>query len=273
MSNKLMQVTKSVGISIKKHSPEILTGVGIVGMVGTTVLAVKATPKALMLIEEEKRRINNDILEAAKADGLEEVERVEKLTPVDTVKTVWKCYIPAIATGTLSVLCLVGASSINARRNAALLMACALSDSTLKEYRDKVVETVGEKKEKEVRDNIAKERLEKDPISNKEVVMTDKGDTLCYDVLSGRYFKSSVDIINKAVNEVNRRMINYTYISLNEFYSEIGLSGTKLGNDLGWCIDQGTIEIDFSAQLADDGTPCLVVDYMQTPQYNFDRLL
>jgi hypothetical protein len=160
---------------------------------------------------------------------------------------------------------------MNLRRNASLATAYSLTENAFREYRSKVVETVGEKKDKVVREAIAKDRLEKDPVENKEVIITDRGDTLCYDVLSGRYFRSNVDKLNKAVNEINRRMINHNYISLNEFYYEIGLSNTTLGNVLGWHIDRGTIELEFSAQLAENGEPCLVVDYMDNmPIYDYD---
>ena len=71
--------------SIKKHSPEILTGIGIAGMITTTVMAVRATPKALILIEERKEEIGVNQLEA-----------------VDLIKTTWMCYVPAALTGTLS---------------------------------------------------------------------------------------------------------------------------------------------------------------------------
>ncbi len=269
----LSKVAKSVTTGLKKRSPEILTGIGIVGMVSATVLAVRSTPRALELIEDEKRKRNRELIDEAKELGLDNCERLEKLKPVEVVKTTWKCYIPAAITGAMSIMCLVGASTVNARRNAALAAAYTLTETTLKEYRQKVVDTIGDKKEKVVREAISKDHIDKDPVGDKEIIFTDKGDTLCYDVLSGRYFKSDVDKLNKAVNEINRRMINNTYISLNEFYYEIGLSGTKLGNDLGWRIDQGTLELDFSAQLASDGTPCLVMDYLKTPEYNFDRWL
>lgn len=236
----------------RKHSPEILTGIGIVGMITATVMAVKATPKALILIEEKK------------AEG-----EAEKLTPVDTVKAAWKPYIPAAVTGTLSVVCLIGASSVNAKRNAALATAYTLSKSALKEYQDKVIETIGEKKEQAVREAVAKDRLERTPAVNKEVVITAKGDTLCLDYVSGRYFKSDIDTIKKAVNELNRRMRDEMYISLNDFYYEIGLASIGLGDELGWNIDKGYIDPDFSSQLAEDGTPCLVISYLVEPRYDF----
>lgn len=252
----LSRICKNVKSATVKHSPEILTGVGIAGMVTTTVMAVRATPKALRLLDEEKKRQN-----------------VDKLEPVDIVKTTWKCYIPAAVTGTVSVVCLIGASSVNIRRNAALTAAYTLSESTLRDYQKKVIETIGEKKEQTVRDAVAKDRLEKNPVENKEVIITAKGETLCFDVVSGRYFKSDIDKLKKAENELNRQMRDEMYISLNEFYYEVGLEPVKLGEDLGWNIDDGYIDLHFSSQLATDGTPCLVIDYGYGPRYDFRRLM
>lgn len=250
----LSNIAKNVRTAMKKHSPEILTGVGIAGMISTSVLAVRATPKALILINEKKDE-----------DG------VDKLTPVETVKVAWPCYIPAAITGALSAACLIGASSVNVRRNAALATAYSLSESALKEYQGKVIETIGEKKEQSVRDAIAKDKIDRDPVSCREVIITEKGNTLCYDTISGRYFKSDIDKLKKAENELNRQMRDDMHISLNEFYYEIGLNPTSIGDDLGWSVDHGYIELKFSSQLADDGNPCLVIDYEVAPRYEDNR--
>lgn len=251
---KLSSISKGIRGAITKHSPEILTGIGIAGMITTTIMAVRATPKALILIEERKEEID-----------------VDKLTPIELIKTTWTCYIPAAITGGLSIICLIGASSVNARRNAALATAYTLSESALKEYQEKVIETIGEKKEQTVRDAIAKDRIDKNPVSSREVIITEKGNTLCYDAISGRYFKSDIDKLKKAENELNRRMRDEMYISLNEFYYEIGLNPTSIGDDLGWNIDHGYIELNFSSQLSDEGTPCLVIDYQVAPRYEYNR--
>ena len=264
---------KSLEIGAKKHSPEILTGIGIAGMVTSTVLAVKATPKALILVEEEKRRQNHALLEEAKESGVDICNHVDKLKPLEVVKTTWKCYVPAAVTGTMSVLCLIGASSVSARRNAALATAYTLSETALKDYKEKVIETIGEKKETEVREAIAKDKIEKNPVTNHEVIITSNGDTLCYEAISGRYFKSDIDKIKKAINEANHQLLNDSYISLNEVYDWIGLDHTKIGYDLGWNIEQGMIEVNFDSMLATDGTPCVVLDYDKMPQYNFDKWL
>lgn len=256
MKKELAKSFLSLKTAIKKHSPEILTGIGIAGMITTTVMAVRATPKALILIEERKEEIG-----------------AEKLEAMDMVKTAWACYIPAAITGTLSVACLIGASSVNARRNAALATAYTLSESALKDYQGKVIEMFGEKKNEAVKDAIAKDKVEKNPVVTREVIITEKGNTLCYDAISGRYFKSDIEKIKKAECELNRQMLDDMYVSLNDFYYEIGLDSVKLGDELGWNVDSGYIDLSFSSQLASDGTPCLVIDYSVAPLYDYRNLL
>lgn len=254
--SNISKVLSSVRTSMAKHSPEILTGIGIAGMITTTVMAVRATPKALILIEERKEEIG-----------------AEKLEAMDMVKTTWACYIPAAITGTLSVACLIGASSVNARRNAALATAYTLSESALKDYQGKVIEMFGEKKNEAVKDAVAKDKVEKNPVVTREVIITEKGNTLCYDAISGRYFKSDIEKIKKAECELNRQMLDDMYVSLNDFYYEIGLDSVKLGDELGWNVDSGYIDLSFSSQLASDGTPCLVIDYSVAPRYDYRNLL
>ena len=257
--NSILKAVKGIKFAARKHQPEILTGLGIAGMITTTVMAVKATPKALDLMAEIKAKHEEDTDRKAFAKDV-----LVKVAPV---------YIPAILIGLTSTSCLIGANAVHLRRNAALATAFHLSESALKEYQEKVVETIGEKKEEAVRSAIAKDKIEKDPIGDREVIVVGNGETLCYDTLSGRYFKSDKDRLIRAENELNRQMRNDDYVSLNEFYDAIGLSFTKIGEDLGWHIDKGFIELDFSAQLTPEGTPCLVLDYQVAPFYGYDRYL
>lgn len=251
---KLSTITKNVGVFIKKNSPTILTAIGISGMFASTIFAVEATPKALKLIEEKKKEL-----------------KVEKLAPIDTVKTVWKCYIPSAVTGVLSATCIVGANSVHAKRNAALATAYTISETALREYKDKVVETIGEKKEQMVRDAIAKDKVEKNPVSKSEVIITEKGNTLCFDPWSSRYFKSDPEKLRRAVNDLNYQLINEGSVTLNDFYYDIGLSETKPGELLGWNINRGgQVSFRFSSQIADDETPCLVLEFINPPTYDYN---
>lgn len=252
---KANEIIKAVKIFTKKNSPEILTGFGIAGMITTTVLAVKATPKALRLIEEE------------------EEDKGEPLTAPEKVKACWKCYIPTVISGAGSIACVVGARNVNAKRNAALTAAYQLSQTALSEYKEKVVETIGEKKEKVVRQKVAQSKIDKKPVSNSEVIVTEKGNTLFFEPLTGRYFKSDIESIKRVVNELNRRMVGgEQYTSLSEFYIEIGLDTTRLSDSIGWTVNKSLIEIDFPAMKADDGTPCLSLDFLVLPEYGYSDI-
>lgn len=251
-----MNVSKlitNVKTTLIKHSPEILVGIGIAGMVTTTILAVSETPKAIKCVEEKKIEKN-----------------VEKLTPLETVEAAWKCYIPAAITGVLSTACIVGASSVNLRRNAALATAYTLSETALREYQDKVVETIGEKKEETIRNSVNQGKLDKNPVENNEVFITEKGRTLFYDPISGRYFKSDIETVRKAVNEVNRLMVGEGYICLNELYEALGLDPIRVGDDIGWRVDKSLIDLKLGSQIATDGTPCIVLDYFVAPKYDYN---
>ena len=260
MKLNVSKLCKDAKVMVSKRSPEILTGLGIAGMISTTVLAVQATPKALDLIARaEDEKFDN-------GHGY-------KLTVSEKMKVAWKPYIPAAITGIASISCIIGASSVHAKRNAAIAAAYNLSQTALTEYKEKVVETIGEKKEQAIKDKIAKDKIKKDPVSKSEVIVTGKGNTLCYDAFNSRYFYSDIDQIKRAINELNRIMLNQMYVSLNDFYDELNLKHSGNGDELGWKLDDGFIEVDFSSQLSDDGRPCLVIEYMVAPRYDYSKLM
>lgn len=263
---------KGVRMNVSKRSPEILTGIGIAGMITTTVLAVKATPKALRLIEDKKMEVFNN-LDPEDIPGNNVDYTDISLKTIEVIKVAWKPYIPAVVTGVASVTCLIGASSVNVKRNAALATAYELSKTALSDYKEKVVETIGEKKEQSIRNSIAKDKVEKNPVNNNQVIMTSGGDTLFLDGISRRYFKSDIETIKAAVNEVNRRMVYDNYISLSEFYDEIGLDRTDVSDELGWNLDDGLLEIHYDTTMSSDGRPCIVLSYHIAPKYDFSRLM
>lgn len=248
----ISKITKSVKALARKHTPEILIGLGTAGMITTAVMTGKATIKAVRIIDEKKVNENKTIIEKK-----------------EVVKAVWRCYIPPVITGSISITCIIFASSVNLRRNAALATAFELSEKALNTYKTKVIETVGEKKEKTVEDSVAKQVLNDNPVKNSEVLITEKGDTLCYDYYSGRYFKSDIEAVRRAVNTLNARMIDDGYASLNDFYYEVGLDNIAIGVDLGWNVNKGLIKLDCNAQLASDSQPCMVVNFSVAPTYDY----
>lgn len=260
MNEQLTKFIKTSKRFLGKHSPEILTGIGVAGMITSTVLAVTATPKALQLIEERN------------AIEFEKDEDFIRLGVVETVKTAWKPYVPAALLCVASASCIIGASAVNAKRNAALATAYAISERTLIRYRDKVVETIGERKEKEIRDKVAQDEVNKRNFGS-QVIITSGGNTLFMDSVSGRTFRSSMDKVNKVVNELNRRMNYENYISLDDFYNELGLASTSNSSYLGWNLDAGHISLEISTCLAENDEPCIYLGYTVAPRYEFDKLM
>lgn len=246
---------KSAQKFLTEHTPEILTGIGAAGVVVTAVFSAKATPKALKAVEEKKKELH-----------------VDKLPFKETLKCTWKYYVPAALSGAASIACIIGSNTVHAKRYSALAAAYKLSETAITEYREKVIEKIGEKKEQEVHDAIVKDRIAKNPPINGEIIRTGKGDTLCYDNTGGRYFYSSREEIERIANELNRKMNNGEEISLNEFYGELGLFGTQIGYIIGWRADWQLIQPKFTTQLADDHrTPCLVIDFWFPPKHGFDK--
>lgn len=228
---------KSFGGFLLKNDTYILTILGVAGTVTTAVLAVEATPKAMRLIEE-----------------------AECETAIEKVKVVWKCYIPAAAVGATTIGCIIGLNSAHTRKNAALAGLYSLAQTTFKEYQEKVVETLGENKERKVRDAVDKDRILNNPPAA-DVIFSGTGNVLCYDSITGRYFNSEIEKIRRIINELNRQLISEMFIPLNEFYIDLGLEPTKIGDDLGFNIDNGLLDVKFSSQLTEEGRPCLVLNY------------
>lgn len=251
-NERISNFLNGIAKKIRSYSPEILIGVGISGMISSTIMAVKFTPKAIMLIKEKKIELNRD-----------------ELKPIEKVKVAYKCYVPSVIVSVLSIACIITASNINNRRTAALATAYSLSESALKLYQEKVMETIGEKKEQQIRDEVAKEYIVQNPMTNSEVIITESGNTLCYDPLSGRYFKSDIEKLRKSINELNRQMIMDMFVTLNDYYDLIGLPGIPVGDRLGWNANKALVELSFSTQLA-EGEPCLVVDFQTRPYYDFE---
>lgn len=261
---------------LTKRSPEILTGIGIAGMVTTTVLAVKATPKAIELIEDEKRSQNYELCKEAERLGNPTCSQIGKLKPIEVVKIAWKPYVPAMITGTVSIACLIGASSVNARRNAALATAYQLSATALSEYKEQVVETIGEKREKTIREKVAQKKLDDNPIDTSKIIVTGSGDVLFVEPVSMRTFTSDVQKVREIINDLNERMMvgMEEYISLSEFYDELGLSRTNISDDIGWNLGKdGAIKCEFHACVTDDGKPAFMLDYHIAPRRDFMNLM
>lgn len=244
----LRNTFKLVSRYAQKRSPEILTAIGVAGMAMSVVFAITATPKALQHIEKEK-----------------DEKKTDDLSKTEIVKATWKCYVPAAVTFAASTACIVGASKINFERNAALATAYTLSETAMMEYKKKVIEEVGKEKENDIQTKATSEKIEGSPSVINQMFVSGGSDVRCYDELSNTYFLTTVDKLDKAVNELNRRMRDENYISLNDFYYEVGIEPNGLGDMLGWNIDDGYIKLQYTAHLDKSGNPCLAFTHITRP--------
>lgn len=256
-------ITKSsreFGRALSKNSPTILTALGVAGLLSTVVLAIKATPKAVLIVEmEEKYRLEN---------FQDEDYNTLPIPPLDIVELTWREYVPTVAMGLATIACMVGSNHINLRRNAALASLFSITETALREYQAKVVEQIGEKKEEKIRGEISQDHLDANPMNKSSIIITGKGQYPCFDFFSKRYFLSDIEALKKAENIFNQRLLRSGWLGINEFYEEIGLEGIELGTEMGWIAERSLMELRFyTMQTKDSGEPCLVVDYMVSPNH------
>ena len=251
MNKKLLFKTRAF---FKRNSSTMLTCAGAVGVVATAVLAVKATPRALKLLEEAK---------AEKEDDLTKFEVVKAAAPV---------YIPAVLVGAATITCVFGANVLNKRQQAALMSGYALLDRSYKEYKKKVEDLYGEEVDVHIRKEIAKDKYELTDIT----VNTDDDKILFYDEYSERYFEATMNDVTLAQYRLNQTLFKRGYAYVNEFYETLDLEPIDNGWDFGWSPGgnyehawQEWIDFNHHKVVMDDGLECIIISFYVHPTPNF----
>lgn len=249
---RIASIARGARKLVVDNSPAILTGLAVAGVVSTAILSAKATPRALQEISEA------------------ESEFVEPLTVNQKIFLVGHHYVPAVITGVFTISCMIMAQSINAKRYAAMMSALNLSEIAHKEYQQKVTETLGENKEQKVRDEVAQDRVNNHPVTDRDVIITGSGNVLCYDTYSDRYFESEMQTLRRAENDINFELIHEMYASLNDFYSAVGLPRLPMGDEVGWTNDNRFV-LRITTTLSKDDKPCLTMTFGTTPLRGFHK--
>jgi hypothetical protein len=237
--SKAKQVLQTVEVFTRNNSSKILTGSGVVGLAGTTYFAVRGTVKMM-----------RDVFD-------QEIREHRPLSAKEIAKTYWKYHIPTGLTAAATTLAIVGSNRINSRRTAALTAAYSLTEKAFAEYKEKVVETLGDKKEKKLRDEIAQDRVNGTSLGNTVVIGGDN--VLCYEMHTGRYFQGDIELIRKAQNAINAQLISQMEATVSDFYYLIGLPQTSSSSYSGWSSDR-MLDISFTS-LLNEGRPCLAFEY------------
>lgn len=243
---KVPQVINTVVAPLKRNSTTILTTTSITGVVTTAYLTGKAAVQANHVLTA------HDIYDSSERDRKERIKT--------RVGLVWKLYIPAAASGAVTIGCIVGTSRIGNKRTAAAQAAFVLTERAYSEYRSKVIEEYGERKDQGIRDSIAADRVANNPPPAILVAGTSAGNILCCELHTGRYFVSDMETLRRAQNDLNERLLRHDQCTLDDWYHLIGLPGISTSGDLGWNSDK-LLELEFTTVLTDDGRPCLAFNY------------
>ena len=238
---------------LNRNASAILTCLGGAGVVATSVMAVKATPKALKLLEQA------------------EEEKGEKLTKTEAVLAAGPVYIPAIVTGATTIACIFGANVLNKRKQAALMSAYALVDNSYKEYKRQVAELYGDEAGERINEEIAKDAYEDDDVEIED------GKQLFYDLFSDRYFNATPEAVQQAEYRINRNLTMRDYAYLNEFYEELDIEPIDSGYEFGWSVGlcyemywQPWIDFTHKKVMLDDNLECTIIEMQQPPVVGFE---
>lgn len=211
---------------LKRNSSTILTGVGVIGVIATAVSAAVATPKALRRIHKEGYK--------------------RSLTKWERVKLAAPAYIPTALIGASTITCVLGANILNKRHQAALTSAYALLDTSYKEYKQKVKDIYGEESQNRIMQDLYDDKQEELPIP-------EEGRQIFFDFFSLQFFESSIADIKKAERFVNSCLRRRGYVSLGEFYDELGIECTDTDCALGWSTNLGYDKVEFTVEVVTDG--------------------
>ena len=228
-----------ISLYLKRNSPTILSIVGSIGVVATTISAVKATPKALSLLDDKP----------------------DDLSTAEIIKTTWKCYIPTAVIGLSTIACIFGANTLNKNRQAALTSAYMLLDNTYKEYKSKVGTLLGDDANVHIQKSIVEDKYEETDIS------VDGEKQLFYEYNYGEFFeRTKMEVLNAEYN-FNKMFASRGYATLNDFYELLDLPLTQEGNIIGWTVQEGYSLVDFEHELLimDDGLECIYINLPVSP--------
>lgn len=246
---------------LNENSSTIFTAAGVAGTVSTAVLTAKSSFQAARTIDHKQR----DLIDV----DLPPDQNVY-LTNMEKVKLVWALYLPPVAMGTITVTSIVLAHKIDAKRIAALAAAAGVSERAFQEYKDKVKETLGVRQDQKIRDEVAEDRVKKNPPTTSELIVLNEGKVLCLDSYSGRYFESSMEDIKRAENAVNHQLLHHMDCSLSELYDDLGLTSTAASDSVGWNAARA-LDIQVTTTLTPDNRPCLVLEYNPLPFPTYSR--
>lgn len=255
-----VKIPKRVGHQLYRSSPTILTVVASVGVIVTTITAVRATPKAIKLLKEA------------------EAEKGENLTKVEIIRVAGPSYIPSTLLGISTIVCIFGANALNQKKQTSLMSAYAMLNESYKQYRKSAKIVYGEDADGKIHAEIAKDAMVHTYDWGYQVYNMDMDSEserlLFYDLASKKHFRTTMAAVLNAQYHVNRNLAVGGDCSLNEYLSFLGVEGIDGGDDLGWDIsymveemDCYWLDFDNYKSTLEDGLECIIIDTMAVNKF------
>lgn len=260
-------VTKKIVEFGVRNSTTILTVCAVGGVVGTAVATGEAVIKARDSIKahEMDEELKTERIEMGENGKIKDHKVYYRdRTKWEKVKLTWRYFVFPFTLGGTTIACIVGAHHIDNKQKLALAAAYSMSEEAAKEFRDKVVETIGEKKVEKIDNAITQDKITANPVPSEEyVVHTPYGEQLMYDEWSGRYFRAGQNEVDKKVNMLNKRMINkQCHSCVNDLYELLGVPEIPIGEEFGWHYDDyegPDVTVHYYPTMSSKGEPCIGV--------------
>lgn len=231
---KIPSLIRDAQTFIDKNSPQILTAFAVAGTALTGYLAAKGGMKAAKDIQDFEAKENGLWIQS---------------TTQEKVLITWKSFAPAVVVGTGTAACMVMATKIGLSRSAALGAALVVVERNNEQYRAKVKEILGQNKDTKVVDEMAKDQVAAMPSSS--LPLPREGEQTFVDAWTGRAFSTTMETINKHVNDFNKEILYGGYADLNGFYKRLGLAEITEGDEIGWSKGD-LLELVYTTTLKDD---------------------
>jgi len=249
---------------VEENATTLLTAAGVIGTVGTAVLAGRGGFKAAEIL----RDLNDEKkIEALKEDPTADTPK-DMLTAREKALLLWPYVLPPVVVGATTIGCIIFAHRMSAQKITALVAAYGIADKRFEEYRAKVHEHLTGPKKDKIETDVAQQRVNNTPGSDRIVIVDGGEDVLCFDTATDRYFKSSPEKIRRAVNATNAEILNHGGANAAYFYSELELAPTQWGNECGWGIGE-QMDVRFDYVEAKGNRPCLSITFEKMPSPNW----
>ena len=272
--NNLIKEANKVPVLADKNAPLLLMLAGIGGLAATVVSAVKATPLAIDKMDDEiaKRYEKGEIEyeELPMSVNKSDMEfRFNELGPKQIVKSCWKCYVPTVILGALSISSFIGSYKVNTARLTAMTAMYEFTANAYDRYRRNVAK-VSPKTDVKATKAARDEQVEEIPESKFDGLP--EGKEICIDLFTGNVFYSTREDVLVAVNKIKDKFLaGEMFVSLNEFYDEVDADHVGVGDDVGWSPDTD-LDIQFDSILR-NGKPCLTIGYFANPRFDYGSLM